>query len=80
MSFDHTLSEGAENMLLHIARVRPLPKPFPPEVDGRRHLAELLFAGLIVAVAPGEFEPTLLGREAVADIGQGTRRTRPHEQ
>jgi len=24
------LSDGARNMLLHIARVRPLPEPFPP--------------------------------------------------
>lgn len=57
------LSDGAQNMLLHIARVRPLPKPFPPEVDGRRHLAELLFGGLIEAVAEGQFEPTQSGRE-----------------
>lgn len=58
-----TLSDGAQNMLLHIARVRPLPKPFPPEVDGRRHLAELLFGGLIEAVAEGQFQPTQSGCE-----------------
>jgi len=57
-----TLSDGAQNMLLHIARVRPLPKPFPSEVDGRRYLAELLFGGFIEAVAEGQFEPTESGR------------------
>lgn len=58
------LSAGAQDMLLHIARVRPLPKPFPSEVDGRRYLAELLFGGLIEAVAEGQFQPTPSGREA----------------
>lgn len=62
-----TLSEGAKNMLLHIARVQPLPKPYPPEPDGRRHLAELLFADMIVSVAEGKFAPTPFGR-AVAYI------------
>lgn len=57
------LSVGAQDMLLHIARVRPLPKPYPPEVDGRRHLAELLFGGLIEAIAEGQFQPTQSGRE-----------------
>lgn len=65
---DATLSEGAQNMLLHIARIRPLPKPFPSEVDGRRHLAELLFADLIVAVSEGRFEPTERGQKAVSDL------------
>lgn len=62
------LSDGAKNMLLHIARVNPLPKPFPPHADGRRHLAELLFGDLIAPVSEGEFAPTDFGWAVVRAV------------
>lgn len=62
------LSDGAQNMLLHIARIRPLPKPFPPQHEGRRYLAELLFADLIEAVGEGQFQATQSGREVARSL------------
>lgn len=63
-----SLSDGAQNMLLHIARIRPLPKPFPSEAEGRRHLAELLFADLIEPVSEVRFEATESGRAAASAL------------
>lgn len=57
------LSKGAQDMLLHIARIRPLPEPFPPEPDGRRFLAELLYGDLIEEIAPGRFQATRRGQD-----------------
>ena len=55
------LSEGAQNMLLHIARVRPLPEPFPPMDLGQFHLRELMTEGLIARLSEVRFKPTDLG-------------------
>lgn len=60
------LSDGAQNMLLHIARVRPLPRPFPSEALGIFHLRELMAADLIARVSETRFKPTDLG-SAVAN-------------
>lgn len=64
------LSAGAGYMLLHIARVRPLPKPFPPIEIGAQHLDELR-DDLVVFDddAPSNFVPTPLGF-AVASLLQ----------
>lgn len=55
------LSDGAKDMLLHIARVRPLPKPFPSHEDGLSHLNELQREGMITRVTDKLFSPTWSG-------------------
>lgn len=57
------MSEGAWDMLLHLCRIRPLPKPYPPDHEGRRYLAELLYAGLIAPskTSAAGFAPTASG-------------------
>ena len=63
------LSDGAQNMLLHIARVRPMPEPFPPHAEGQFHLLELNEGGLIAKTTQTTFVPTALGAE-VANVIQ----------
>lgn len=62
------LVDGARDMLLHIARVSPLPKPFPSETDGQRHLTELIFGDLITETSPGRFVPTDFGWAVVRAV------------
>lgn len=61
------LSEGAANMLLHIARIRPLPEPFPPYIEGQKQLMELIVGDLIEQVSDTVFAPSELGCD-VAEI------------
>ncbi len=55
------LSDGARNMLLHIARVRPMPE-YPPKDIGQFNLRELLYADLIARISDTRFVPTDFGR------------------
>lgn len=57
------LSDGGKNMLLHIARICPLPKPFPPPALGQFHLLELRETNLIAKISATAFCPTALGAE-----------------
>lgn len=67
------LSEGALNILLHIARVVPLPEPYPPPEIGQFHLRELMTEGLIARISETRFKPTAAGYQVAAFIQRAAR-------